>query len=261
MNKLYDTNPDFFKSWSEGMAYILGWIATDGCIQYVPKKRYGLRFELADKEPLLLFKEIMNLDHPIHENKERGHYSLYIRDKKLVKSIIDIGITPNKTFTLQPLAIPQEYMPHFIRGVFDGDGSVFILNRRNGDKTLGSKILMASKEFIQWLGDTLRDELGLIPKIYQDKGRYYALRYGAKESMALYKYMYDDAKYYLTRKRKVFEEAHEFKYGLGIAPCKRCGKEIVRTSNRQKWCNNCKKVVVKEQDLKKRRKKALRCDQ
>ena len=33
-----------------------------------------------------------------------------------------IGLTPNKSKTLAPLAIPDEYFRDFLRGEFDGDG-------------------------------------------------------------------------------------------------------------------------------------------
>ena len=34
-------------------------------------------------------------------------------------------MTPEKSLTLGPLAIPDEYFPDFFRGCIDGDGSIF----------------------------------------------------------------------------------------------------------------------------------------
>lgn len=50
-----------------------------------------------------------------------------IHNTKLVRQIINLGCFPRKSLTLKfPTfdIVPEQYMSHFIRGYFDGDGSV-----------------------------------------------------------------------------------------------------------------------------------------
>lgn len=253
--KHYKTNQDFFKVWSSEMAYVLGWIASDGCIQYVPKVRYGIRFELGEKEPLEMIKEIMDLEIPIHKRKDDDQYSLYIRGKQITKDVINLGIMPNKTFKLNPLDIPIEFFRDFVRGYFDGDGCAMITEFSKRSKSLYTRMTSGSKPFLQWIGNTLKEEVGIIPKIYTEHDKYHTLQYASKESMALYYYLYKDAKYFLSRKKEIFEQAKNLPSCSGIIKCKRCNADIVRTSNRQKWCSDCKRIVVREREKKRSQKR------
>jgi intein/homing endonuclease len=249
MNQQFTVNENFFKTWTEKSAYVLGWIVSDGCINYIPKKKYEIRFELKDFDAIRLIRQLMDSNHPIHKRQDKNSvlYGLFINNKKLVKQLLDLGITPNKTYRLHFPKIPHEYKKHFIRGFFDGDGSAFLLNKTKNRKQLNSMFCSVSKEFLKEIGEFLREEIDLIPKIYKEKENFYKLRYGGKESVALYKYLYEQAHFYLKRKKEIFEQGMELKAGTGIANCKRCGKEIVRVSSRTKWCGDCKKVVQKEQ--------------
>ena len=93
------------------------------------------------------------------------------------------------------------------------------------------------------------------PKIYEDKPNFYKLVYGAQESYALYKFMYENTTNYLKRKKDIFEQAIEIKAGIGLTNCTRCGKEFVKTGKVQKYCRDCKKEVVRENDRKRYEKK------
>lgn len=254
MNQQYSYNEKIFDEWNEKSAYLLGWLATDGCVQYIPNKRYGLRWELADLDAVETIRDILESDHPIHErNPGTGKlYSLYIRGKYISQRAMNLGIPPRKTHSLKFPPVPKKVMRHFLRGVFDGDGSAFLLNRKEG-KVLGTKFCGASKAFIEEIGNVLKNEIGLIPKIYEDKENFWTLKYGATESFALLKYLYEDCEYFLKRKKDILGEAFILNAGNRVAKCKRCGEKIVRVSNRQKWCKECKIVVVREQDRKRRR--------
>ncbi len=255
MNQKYTFNTKFFKTWTPEMAYVLGWILTDGCIEYIPRKRYVIRFELSETQPLEIIKQLLGANHPIHENRRYAspQYSIMLRSQVAVQSLMDIGVTPNKTLTVQVPAMPQNCRREFIRGVFEGDGSVFLINRSNGRKWLNTKFSSASENFIRGISQILYEDIGLIPKIYsrdsrsEDGSTYWELRYGGKESMALYYYMYKDATFYLERKKAKFEEAQELKAGTGLASCLRCGNDMVRLGATHKWCSDCKPHVVREQ--------------
>src|SRR5439155_1263158 len=50
--------------------------------------------------------------------------------------LVGIGLTPAKSLTLRPLAIPDAVFADFVRGCIDGDGSVTVyVDRHNTDKS------------------------------------------------------------------------------------------------------------------------------
>lgn len=260
MNKKYTVNESFFETITRDSAYVLGWVASDGCIQYIPKKKYSLRFELKDYDALEMIRELMNSTHQIFKRKDKNTYCLVIDSKKLIKSLLDLKITPRKTYSLEFPNIPKEYYPDFIRGYFDGDGSVSINKHNPRAPQLISYICSVNKNFLQHIGNYLKDEIGIIPKIHEDSKGFYKLKYGAKESHALYKLLYNDTQNYLKRKKDIFDNAIEIKAGIGLMNCSRCNKEIVRCSGRQKYCKECLQIVKKENEKRrqeKRRKKHI----
>jgi hypothetical protein len=50
-----------------------------------------------------------------------GSTWLYI-EQTLVKDLMEIGLTPRKSLTIQLPTIPDEYFYHFTRGYIEGDG-------------------------------------------------------------------------------------------------------------------------------------------
>lgn len=254
-------NENLFDTWTEESAYALGWLATDGCVQYVPGERYGIRWELTDLDAIKTLLSIFSATNGVYTRETGGKplYSIYLRGQHIVRRVMDLGITPRKTHSLKYPPVPKELHRHFIRGVLDGDGSVLILNKSNGGKQLTMKICGASKEFLESIGKILSDELEVITKIYEEQPGFYVLRYGAKESFSILRYLYHDATVFLQRKFDRYQEAINISAGNSIAQCKRCGIDIVRVSNRQKWCAKCRRIVVHERDNKrhKERRKSI----
>ena len=120
-------NKSFFKSWSPDMAYVLGVLYTDGCIA---QDLY--RFTVAQKEPELLEKclKLMESDAKIAFTKKRGIagaiYKFQINGKALIEDLLKLGLKPNKSLSLDFPEVPLSYVRHFIRGCWDGDGSVYL---------------------------------------------------------------------------------------------------------------------------------------
>jgi hypothetical protein len=51
---------------------------------------------------------------------------LYVQSKIMKADLIHLhGIKPNKSNTVEFPNVPDEYMSHFIRGYFDGDGHIY----------------------------------------------------------------------------------------------------------------------------------------
>ncbi len=121
-------NHDFFKIQSPEMAYVLGFIAADGCLS-VDKKGYKrLTIELAskDKEHLDKIANIMDFEGKFsHTKRKDGRESdiFYVTSETIFNDLLTYNITPRKSLTLQwPDKLEEKYYPDFIRGYFDGDG-------------------------------------------------------------------------------------------------------------------------------------------
>lgn len=116
-----------FESWSPALAYLLGWAITDGSISVSP--RYSIGWELADLEPLEIMQRITGAISKI-EHRRRGdctYHRLRLRGQDVVEAFMAYGVEPRKTHrTKLPEDIPKEVMPHFLRGLLDGDGSIML---------------------------------------------------------------------------------------------------------------------------------------
>ena len=136
----YDLNKTFFQTWSPAMAWVLGVIATDGCLQ--PRS-----VDITQKEPELLEKvrALMGSSAPIYvrPNGTSQVCGLRISSQPMVHDLQRLGLTPRKSRTLIFPMMPPAMVRHFIRGCWDGDGSIFqVGRRRRASFTCASRIFM-----------------------------------------------------------------------------------------------------------------------
>lgn len=107
-------------------------------------------------------------------------------------------------------------MADFIRGVFDGDGSVFFENRSK-DYPLRSNFVSSSRDFIVKLEENLQ-KIGLSKRIiYEQKtknGISHMFRYGHKDSIKLFNWMYKDVDKCIYLERKYIKFIEGIKQGV-----------------------------------------------
>jgi hypothetical protein len=84
---------------------------------YVPSK---------DADLLESLRRCLTLQNSISRRVINSHqiYRLQWGDRQFYKWLLSIGLTPAKSLTLGPLAVPDEHFVHFFRGCIDGDGSI-----------------------------------------------------------------------------------------------------------------------------------------
>lgn len=197
----FDINENFFNKWSPEMAYVLGLIATDGCVS----KSGAVSLCINDRDLLEKVRLAMRSEHTIKAHKhQKALYGFRFTREKLTADLKKLGILPKKSLTIGFPEVPALYMTDFIRGVFDGDGSVFF-DSRSKNCPVRTKFVSSSVEFIEKLESVLQG-LGMpARKIYQQptkNGISYMFRYSHKDSEKLYLIMYKDVRNDLFLARK-----------------------------------------------------------
>lgn len=214
----YKVDEDFFKNWSPEMAYIVGVIAADGEV-YINKlhNKYDLEITSVDVDWLDKIHKVMKAEHPLYKRAYQGKngkrslvFRLRIGSKKLVNDLLKIGITPRKSLSLKFPTIPDQYLSHFVRGYFDGDGDMWAYMRKN--RPCLQLSFCGTKDFLIILNQVIKNKVGCAAKNVNKMGNICRLRYNTREAEAVLRWMYRDMALYLPRKYQTalgFYEARE----------------------------------------------------
>lgn len=138
LNQNYFDNID-----TEDKAYFLGLLFADGTNYYNNlKKKVVIDLQEEDKEILVKFSHFLYNDEFISSVKGRnGHKNqsrLAIHGKYISTKLHELGCVSNKSLVLKfpETILNLELQRHFIRGYFDGDGSISKSNRVSNNKII-----------------------------------------------------------------------------------------------------------------------------
>lgn len=124
----YALNESYFDEiTTEEQAYWLGFITADGGIIRSGSKTYSLRVELGecDADHVRLLSAALGSAKPL-TTRRGGTLVVAVFDSRyLVEALDRLGVGPRKSLTAEPWNGPVHLMPHYWRGLFDGDGSIF----------------------------------------------------------------------------------------------------------------------------------------
>ena len=192
----YDITENYFKTWSNNMAYILGFIAADGAI---PKENQCV--SISQKESYILedIKKELKTNQPLYQNKKTGVYMLNINSKTIKDDLMNIhGIRPCKSFNIEFPFVPEEYLHHFVRGYFDGDGNV------NSHKYFVS-FVGGSYNFMNSFKDILENNKFQLS--FVDKEKQYRIYLSGKNNVNKFsQWIYKNKGLHLKRKYNIFQE-------------------------------------------------------
>jgi hypothetical protein len=194
----YRVNHDFFKKWSPNMAYVLGWFFSDG---NVSSKENQINIHINRKDYAILekIKAILSSNRPIGAYSNSSY--LRINSKMLTNDLIRLGCWPRKSLTLKFPCINDELLPHFIRGYFDGDGSI-TFNKPNVIKIY----FLGTKNFLEEMQRRLNKVLGLSIRPLYEHHNIWLCRYYGDDARKLCIWMYLNAQdLYLERKKERFD--------------------------------------------------------
>ena len=214
--------------WTPQAAYAVGLISSDGSLSADGRH---IIFTSAGRELAETFRECLELRNSISEvspdrQATRRAYRVQFSDVEFYEWLLDIELTPAKQSRLGALDIPDEYFADFVRGFFDGDGSIYtyigrynIYNgRRYEHLRLHVTFFSISQEFLEWLRETLRrlpgTRGGLHPESRGRSRTLWRLKYAKGDSVKLLPWMYYRSDVPCLERKRVIAEPFLERAGL-----------------------------------------------
>jgi len=194
-------------------AYWLGFIGADGCVTGLDSGNPRLVIKLArkDREHLTILHRALQARRPIRDFEEmskgrkRPYSALTIYSGHVTEALGRHGVTPRKTNTLDPWAGPATLMPHYWRGLIDGDGSITISSKGVWISFVGSEAVV--RGFLAWAHEVCGTR-ATSRQGHQGNKRYWVTQVGGtRRVLELLAVLYDDAPTALTRKKALADLA------------------------------------------------------
>lgn len=201
--KIYSIDEHYFdKIDSQEKAYMIGLLLADGSRS---SKGYTVSLSLqeADYDTLLKINNYLNNERPIafvelskKNPRHSNQYVLYMCGEHICKSLERFGITPRKDFTVCfPKDISEEFYPHVIRGLLDGDGFIGKTECRCG--------ITGNKDLVTFLSDHISTTLNIHCSVltpHKGKDTRDFRISGRKQVKTFLDYIYKDATLFINRK-------------------------------------------------------------
>ena len=203
--RIYDRtvsmNEDYFENInSERKAYWLGMLVADGCVQDAGN-RYCMSLLLKGEDGYIVkaFRDDLESEVGIYIDSY-GRHSIKVWSKKLFMDLCNLGISPRKTGKEVFPNIPKELEHHFVRGFFDGDGTIFTrANRARHKGTVG--FCCQNEDFILSLIDRIEKACGFRLSYHPHKNNVFECKTEAEmKCLSIIEYMYKDATIAMLRK-------------------------------------------------------------
>jgi len=203
------------------MAYLLGLIYADGTIKDVriSSRTCYIAVSSNDLDLLEQVRKVLSSTHKIYTRKSRmvkfsdhkiykcsTSYILRVGNKMIYQDLVNLGLTPRKSLKIQLPDVPVEYFNFFLRGYFDGDGSLYVTKNRSakcgkswGLNLLGSRTLLES--FVNWTCS--QGLLGSRPTLHRTRPNSKTFEVKIRKKSEVYnvaKTLYEGSTVYLDRK-------------------------------------------------------------
>lgn len=214
--KQYDINEKFFDDLNnENTSYWFGFFVGDGH-NNLNNKSIEIHLHSKDINHLKKFNKALQSNSPIRykSSTKQESCSSIICNKHISQKLYEYGIDNNKSFTADfpDSYLEEKYWPHFIRGVFDADGSIYF-KKRMKDHLDPVFAITGTIKLISRIQQILINKLDLNKTCFDstsENGTVVTLRYqGIKDVLKIRDYLYKDATIYLQRK---YDRFFSFEY-------------------------------------------------
>lgn len=211
----YTVDESFFDDIDcELKAYLLGYLFADGFVGSEKYNNIVFSQKEEDAESVELLKKSikytgkLRISEPGPGTFDNAQNQIVINfsSKHMANTLRNYGLSKKELYKSFP-QLNDELLRHFIRGYFDGDGSVSLAKShyKNNVYYSGAINFIINKNLINFFL-CLFDDVHFI--IDQSKTDYmvYLKCHSKKDTKFFYDYFYKDSKYFLSRKKKKFDD-------------------------------------------------------
>lgn len=216
---------DFFNNiQTELQAYLLGFYASDGNINE-KRKTFRIHLQERDSELVYLYKDVISPDARVfsvapHEVTGRngakvqanGSFGVDICSTILCRDLVNLGFGYSKTYSENHLPkIDKSLIRHFIRGYFDGDGSIMWWYQKADPKWKKNERIRSTVSICSKTNTILLDIQEFLKRhdikssiCFANRDQMYQMSIPKSQLKKLYNLFYEDSYFYLERKYKKF---------------------------------------------------------
>jgi hypothetical protein len=169
------------------MAYVLGLWWTDGCMR-IKNSTGAYEIEIAsnDREHLVRVAHHIGGNYHLRKVSEAGKtYKITFCSVEMYRDIERHGGSPRKSRTIGFPTIPATLLPHYVRGVVDGDGTL----SWNGDRPI-LQIYSGAPHFLTALAAAIDDATGIPAPTPQRNRDNWAIKWSTTRVKCLAAWLY-----------------------------------------------------------------------
>mgnify|MGYP001160614852 CR=1 FL=1 len=214
----YELNEAAFDKITPHAAWVLGWLVSDGFVSK-SSNSFGVKVSPKDVDALEKIKSFFSYSGPILKGRSRlkatgktyGHRLLKITSPKLKQTLLSLGVSPSKTSheTYLPTVEGEALDRQFIKGVFEGDGSLLYYPKTNRFKFQ----VVGTSELLHEIQDRLVKYLGIgKTKIHcqNSVSNHHLMQYSGKHQVPkIARWIYQDSIWHLDRKHNTYKRMTE----------------------------------------------------
>lgn len=192
--------------------YLLGLIFSDGNLSY-SKNLKKMSIRLNDYDIIsLLYPKFSDINKRIIYQEDFETFKGLVTSFMILNTNNDcisiaesFGLTSRKSLNLKFPSIDKRFLSDFIRGYFDGDGSVYKSSTYKNTNYYGVSFTSGSKEFLDELSKILKEN-NIENNVISDSRKtcYYLKIYRKQSVLNFYKFIYNDSIYFMKRKFNIF---------------------------------------------------------
>ena len=197
----------------EAKAYFLGLLISDGNVFKDNTGRQAsisITLDLKDEYMLEKFKEVLQANTSVGHDG-RGCGQIAVRSNIMAEDLAKYGVVPRKSYNTYLPLISKEMMPHLIRGIFDGDGSIMAKPNPSNDghnRFLHSISFCGTHQLMEDISNYILENLGIKAAVYDYKDRNLSeLKIQNIDNIAKFGYwIYRNSTIFLNRKKDIFND-------------------------------------------------------
>jgi hypothetical protein len=192
---------EFFRVWTPEMAYVLGLWWADGYMYIKPStSAHEVRIASNDVDHLLVVAQAVGGKFDLRKVSQKANtYVISFCSKEMYQDILAHGGTPRKSRTIGFPDVPPELLPHFVRGVVDGDGTL----AWNGNRPV-LQIYSGSRQFLLDIATAIERATRMYaPNVNPNRALWY-IKWSTIRAKSLASWLYfDNPGIALERKRAI----------------------------------------------------------